>query len=103
MVNLKEIEKVIDNITDFISESVDEISDQEDYMVVIGVNMRGVMYYDKKKYSLYFDKNTIEKDINKVFPKHIAKYKKEAIKKYFNKNYPNLLVKKITSSYLTSD
>ena len=86
MVNLKEIEKVIDNITDFISESVDEISDQEDYMVVIGVNMRGVMYYDKKKYSLYF-----------------AKYKKEAIKKYFNKNYPNLLVKKITSSYLTSD
>jgi hypothetical protein len=103
MVNLKEIDKVIDNMTDFISESVDEISDQDDYMVIIGINMKGVMYYDKKRHSLYFDKNTLEKDIDGMFPKNVAKYKKKAIKKYFNNNYPNLLVKKITSSYLTVD
>ena len=103
MVNLKEIDKVIDNMTDFISESVDEISDQDDYMVIIGINMKGVMYYDKKRHSLYFDKNTLEKDIDGMFPKNVAKHKKTAIKKYFNKHYPNLLVKKISSSYLTVD
>jgi len=103
MVNIKEIDKVIDNLTDFISESIGEVSDQDDYMVIIGNNMKGVMYYDKKRYSLYFDKNTLEKDIDGTFPKNVAKYKKEAIKKYFKNNYPNLSVKKITSSYLTVD
>ncbi len=101
MVNISEIQKVIDNMTDFIAESVDEVSDQEDYIVVIGVNMKGIMYYDKKRYSLYFDKNTIEKEINNAFPQSI-KHKKVAIKNFFNKNYPDLIVKKISSSKLTS-
>lgn len=101
MVNILEIQKVIDNMTDFIAESVDEVSDQEDYIVVIGVNMKGIMYYDKKRYSLYFDKNTIDKEINNAFPKD-TKHKKDAIKNFFNKNYPNLIVKKISPSKLTT-
>jgi hypothetical protein len=103
MVNIKEIEKVIDNMTDFILESVDEVSDQEEYMVMIGANNKGIMYYDKKRYELFFDKNSIEKEINNTFSRSIAKHKKIAIKKYFNKTYPNLLVKKISSSKLSVD
>lgn len=103
MVNIKEIEKVIDNMADFITESVDEVSDQKNYMVVIGNNLKGIMYYDKKRNTLHFDQNTIDKDIDNHFPENTTKIKKEAIKKFFNKNYPSLLVRKVSISKLTVD
>ena len=98
--NTEEINKTLNQMSLFINESIEEVNERDEYIIVINKNIKGIIYYDKICNELYYDRNTIGKDLTNEFVNG-SYIKSDAIHKVFNTRYPNLEVKKVKSKRLT--
>jgi hypothetical protein len=98
--NTEEINKTLDKMFLFINESIEEVNEQDEYIIVINKDINGIMYYDKLTNNLYYDRNTIGKDLTNEFVNG-SSIKSDAIQNVFNVRYPNLEVKTVKSKRLT--
>lgn len=98
--NTEEINRTLDKMSLFINDSIVQIAEEDEYIIVINKNIKGIIYYDKICNELYYDRNTIGKDLTNEFVNG-SYIKSDAIHKVFNTRYPNLEVKKVKSKRLT--
>ena len=98
--NTEEINRTLDKMSLFINDSIVQITEEDEYIIVINKNIKGIIYYDKICNELYYDRNTIGKDLTNEFVNG-SYIKSDAIHKVFNTRYPNLEVKKVKSKRLT--
>ena len=98
--NTEEINKTLDKMFLFINESIEEVNERDEYIIVIDKDINGIMYYDKLTNNLYYDRNTIGKNLTNEFVNG-SSIKSDAIQNVFNVRYPNLEVKKVKSKRLT--
>ena len=98
--NTEEINKTLDKMFLFINETIEEVNEQDEYIIVINKDINGIMYYDKLTNNLYYDRNTIGKDLTNEFVNG-SSIKSDAIQNVFNVRYPNLEVKTVKSKRLT--
>ena len=98
--NTEEINKTLDKMFLFINETIEEVNEQDEYIIVINKDINGIMYYDKLTNNLYYDRNTIGKNLTNEFVNG-SSIKSDAIQNVFNVRYPNLEVKTVKSKRLT--
>ena len=98
--NTEEINKTLNQMSLFINESIEEVNERDEYIIVIDKDINGIMYYDKLTNNLYYDRNTIGKDLTNEFVNG-SSIKSDAIQNVFNVRYPNLEVKTVKSKRLT--
>jgi hypothetical protein len=98
--NTEEINKTLDKMFLFINESIEEVNERDEYIIVIDKDINGIMYYDKLTNNLYYDRNTIGKNLTNEFVNG-SSIKSDAIQNVFNVRYPNLEVKTVKSKRLT--
>ena len=84
----------------FINESIEEVNERDEYIIVIDKDINGIMYYDKLTNNLYYDKNTIGKNLTNEFVNG-SSIKNTAINNVFSELYPELKVKKVFKTRLT--
>lgn len=99
--NQEQINKVLDKMSMFINTSIDEVNERDEYIIVIDKNIKGIIYYDKISNELYYDRNTIGKDLSDEFSETSKDIKNGAVKKFFKQMYPQLNIKKVSSKKLT--
>jgi hypothetical protein len=100
ILNTEEINKTLDKMSLFINDNIGEINEQDEYIIVIDKHIKGIMYYDKLTNNLYYDKNTIGKDLTNEFVNG-SSIKNTAIQKFFIEKYPDFEVKKVLKTKLT--
>lgn len=99
--NQEQINKVLDKMSMFINTSIDEVNERDEYIIVIDKNIKGIIYYDKISNELYYDRNTIGKDLSDEFSETSKDIKNGAVEKFFKQMYPQLNIKKVSSKKLT--
>lgn len=98
--NTEEINKTLNQMSLFINESIEEVNERDEYIIVIDKDINGIMYYDKLTNNLYYDKNTIGKNLTNEFVNGCS-MKNTAINNVFSELYPKLKVKKVFKTRLT--
>ena len=98
--NTEEINKTLNQMSLFINESIEEVNERDEYIIVIDKDINGIMYYDKLTNNLYYDKNTIGKNLTNEFVNG-SYIKNTAINNVFSELYPELKVKKVFKTRLT--
>jgi hypothetical protein len=98
--NTEEINKTLNQMSLFINESIEEVNERDEYIIVIDKDINGIMYYDKLTNNLYYDKNTIGKNLTNEFVNG-SSIKNTAINNVFSELYPKLKVKKVFKTRLT--
>jgi hypothetical protein len=98
--NTEEINKTLNQMSLFINESIEEVNERDEYIIVIDKDINGIMYYDKLTNNLYYDKNTIGKNLTNEFVNG-SSIKNTAINNVFSELYPELKVKKVFKTRLT--
>ena len=86
--NTEQINKTLDRMSLFINNSIEDINEGENYIVVINKDIQGIMFYDKITKDLYYDKNTL----NAKNPVALEEFKQK---------YPDLKVRNVSTKKLT--
>ena len=101
ILNADQINRTLDRMSLFINDDIEDFNEQEEYIVVINKNIEGIMYYDKTTNNLYYDKNTLNKNLSSRFRFNNSEIKNSAVKRVFKQKYPELKVNKVTTKKLT--
>jgi len=99
--NTEQINKTLDRMSLFINDSIEDFNEQEEYIVFISKNIQGMMFYDKITNNLYYDKNTLNKNLSSRFRFNRSDIKNSAVERVFKQKYPELKVNKVTTKKLT--
>ena len=99
--NEEQINRTLDRMSLFINDDIQDFNEQEEYIVVINKNIEGIMYYDKITNNLYYDKNTLNKNLSSRFRYNYTDIKNSAVERVFKQKYPELKVNKVTTKKLT--
>ena len=85
----------------FINESIQDINERDDYIVIINKDIQGIMFYDKITNNLYYDKNTLNKRLTSRFRYNHSNIKNSAVEMVFKQKYPDLKVRNVSTKKLT--
>lgn len=100
--NTEEINKTLDKMSVFINTSIESVNEDDEYIIVIDKDIKAIVFYDKIRSNLYYDRNTLGKGLEKGFPNNTTATKNGAVERFFKEKYPKLIVKKVTSKVLTT-
>ena len=99
--NEEQINRTLDRMSLFINDNIEDFNEQEEYIVFISKNIQGMMFYDKITNNLYYDKNTLNKNLSSRFRFNRYDIKNRAVERVFKQKYPNLEVKNVSTKRLT--
>lgn len=99
--NTEQINKTLDRMSLFINNSIEDINEGENYIVVINKDIQGIMFYDKITNDLYYDKNTLNKRLSSRFRYNYSDIKNSAVEMVFKQKYPDLKVRNVSTKKLT--
>jgi len=101
ILNEEQINRTLDRMSLFINDNIEDFNEQEEYIVFISKNIQGMMFYDKITNNLYYDKNTLNKNLSSRFRFNRSDIKNRAVEKVFKQKYPGLDVKNVSTKRLT--
>lgn len=99
--NTEQINRTLDRMSLFINDNIEDINEEENYIVVINKDIQGIMFYDKITNDLYYDKNTLNKRLSSRFRYNYSNIKNSAVEKVFKQRYPDLKVRNVSTKRLT--
>lgn len=99
--NTEQINRTLDRMSSFINDNIEDINEEENYIVVINKDIQGIMFYDKITNDLYYDKNTLNKRLSSRFRYNYSDIKNSAVEMAFKQKYPDLKVRNVSTKKLT--
>ena len=99
--NTDQINRTLDRMSLFINDNIEDINEEENYIIVINKDIQGIMFYDKITNDLYYDKNTLNKRLSSRFRYNYSDIKNSAVEMVFKQKYPNLKVRNVSTKKLT--
>ena len=99
--NTEQINKTLDRMSLFINDNIENINEEQNYIIVINKDIQGIMFYDKITNNLYYDKNTLNKRLSSRFRYNYSNIKNSAVEMVFKQKYPNLKVRNVSTKKLT--